>query len=337
MVYTLKNNSGFEVKFSSFGGKIMSIMAPDRHAKYENVVIGYANEAEYQTQDPYIGAICGRFANRIANGRFILDGRTYQLPVNLPPNHVHGGDKGFHTREWEVKQVDIPGRASAYKLSIISNNNDNGYPGKLQVDIHYSLTNDNEFIIEYRAVTDKDTVVNLTVHPYFNLHGNEKNNVLSHQLMVYANNYTPLNSHSIPNLGIQSVRKTAFDFTSLKTLREALNVSNDEQINQVGGIDHNFVLDKPVNDMGPAATLLETSNGRVLQVFTTQPGLQVYVGLHFDSKYTGYSGTKHGKYCGVALEAQHFPDSPNQQLFPDTTLRPGQEYQHTCVYKFLVD
>ncbi|TLX74654.1 galactose mutarotase [Labilibacter sediminis] len=334
-VFTLKNSNKVEVTFIGRGGQITGIKVPDAKGEIADVVIGYQTVEDALAGDGYFGALCGRYANRIVKGQFELEGTTYQLECNNGPNHLHGGVDGFNNRVWEVESVQDKRYEQAYKLSLVSEDGDQGYPGKLTVDVIYGLTEDNEFVIDYTANTTKATVINLTSHAYFNLKGAGTGTIEGHELELNASKYTPIDGEIGTVTGeIAPVKGTAMDFVDPKLIGEACN-SNDPQVKLVDGIDHNFVIAGFDGALRIAARLVDPESGREMEVYTDQPGVQIYTGSHFDGSETGKLGAPIEKWAGVALETQIFPDSPNKENFPNAVLEPGKEYKHTCVYKFL--
>jgi len=334
--FTLKNGHGVLVDFIARGGQIVSVKTPDRDGNIDDIIIGYDTVKEALAGDAYLGAICGRFANRIYQGKLNIDGKEYQLEVNNGPNHLHGGSAGFNSRVWDVVPHDSEDYAQAFKLSLVSPAEDQHYPGELVVDIIYGLTENNEFCIEYSARTSATTVVNLTSHPYFNLKGAGNGTIEDHQLQIFATSYTPLSKEKETVSGeIASVADTPLDFTRAKRIGQAC-ASNHEQIKMVDGIDHNFVINGYDKTLKPALELSESSSGRVLKVFTDQPGVQLYTGSHWDGSEKGKGGRPIVKWGGLAIETQKFPDSPNHSVFPTTFLVPGEEYVHKCIYAFSV-
>lgn len=332
--FTLKNSNGIEVQFIARGGQIISIKAPDKHGEFADIILGYDTVKEALEGDAYLGAICGRYANRIHKGNLKIDGKEYKLDVNNEPNHLHGGFDGFNSRVWEVEPFESDKYAQAYKLSLISPDGDQKYPGELAVVIIYGLTEQDEFCVDYHATTDKTTVVNLTSHPYFNLKGAGEGTIEGHFLQVNAVQFTPLSKEKGTVSGeIVDVTDTPLDFTYEKTIGEACTDDHD-QIKMVDGIDHNFVIDGYDGSLTLAATLSEPTSGRKLEVLTDQPGIQLYTGSHFDGSIKGKNGLPIVKWGGLAIETQKFPDSPNNPDFPSTILKPGETYNHYTVYKF---
>jgi aldose 1-epimerase len=330
--YILSNKNGVEIEFLSLGGKIKAIKIPNGPAKVD-IALGYDKPEEYVAGDAYMGALCGRFANRIGMGRFNLNGQTFQLAQNDRTNHLHGGNKGFNSLIWNVEKTVLNNYENAYKLSLTSANGDENYPGNLEVAVVYALNNNNEFFIDIKATTDKPTPVNLTSHPYFNLNGVGNGKIFNHELWINADAFTPLNEVSVPNGEIRSVKNTPMDFKSPVRLGDVIN-SAYEQIKLVSGLDHNWVLNNDKNALVKAAVLSEPESGRSIEVYTTQPGLQVYTSMHFDGTETGKGGIPFSPYSAVAIEAQNFPDAPNKSHFPNSILSPGETYHEIIVYKF---
>ena len=331
-IYTLRNKNGMEARITNYGGILVSLMVPDRNGKPGDVVLGYDSLAEYIKDSPYFGALVGRYANRIGKGRFTLNGVEYKLAINNGANHLHGGLKGFDKVVWDVNEKESrPG--GSLTLSYRSKDGEEGYPGDLSVKVVYSLTESNELRIEYRATTDKPTVVNLTHHSYFNLAGAGNGDILSHELFIDADLFTPVDSGLIPTGEMRSVKGTPMDFTQPTAIGARIN-SNDTQLKIAGGYDHNWVVNKPMKSFGLAARVLEKTTGRVMEVWTTEPGLQFYSGNFLSGSNIGKGGKRYEHRFGFCLETQHYPDSPNRPQFPSTTLNPGQTYSSTTVYRF---
>lgn len=331
-LYTLKNRNGMEVKIINFGGTVTSISVPDRSGKFADVVLGFNNVDDYLKPHPSFGTAIGRFGNRIAKGRFTLNGVEYKLAVNNGENHLHGGIKGFDDVFWtaeEVKTIDGP----AVRLSYLSKDGEEGYPGNLQVTMVYTLTERNELKIDYTATTDKDTVVNLTHHSYFNLAGEGNGDILKHRLKLNAARFTPTDAGSIPTGELRSVKGTPFDFLMPHAIGERIN-QDDEQLKFGGGYDHNYVINGRMGVLRQAAVVTDPSSGRVMEVWTTEPGVQLYTGNFLDGTLTGKSGKTYQKRFGFCLETQHYPDSPNKPNFPTTTLKKGATFKSTTIYRF---
>ena len=312
--YTLKNAHGLELRVIDYGGIILWLKAPDAAGHFADIVLGFDSLADYERSSPYFGAIIGRYGNRIAGGRFTLDGKTYTLAKNNGPNHLHGG----------------------LNLRYTSPDGEEGYPGTLRATVTYTLTNQNELIFDYAATTDRATPVNLTQHSYFNLAGDGTGDVLRHVVTLYADQFTPVDPTLIPTGQIASVAGTPFDFRTPTAIGARIE-QNDEQLRRGRGYDHNFVLDKGAGGSAAltlAARVAEPSTGRVMEIYTTEPGLQFYSGNFLDGTLHGKGGVVYRHRYGFAMETQHFPDSPNHPAFPSTILRPGQEYRSRTIYKF---
>ena len=339
-LYTLKNAHGMEAKVLDYGGIIVSLRVPDRNGRLDDVVLGFDSLGDYERGSPYFGAIIGRYGNRIARGRFTLDGRTYTLATNNGPNHLHGGVRGFDKVIWSVtpfQRSDSVGLVMNYT----SPDGEEGYPGTLRATVTYTLTDKNEFIFDYQATTDRPTPVNLTQHSYFNLAGDGKGDILGHVVRLNADRFTPVDSTLIPSGEIKSVAGTPFDFRTSTAIGARID-RNDEQLRYGRGYDHNFVLNKGgrggkggiEGDVTLAAHVYEPTTGRVMEISTTEPGLQFYSGNFLDSTLRGKQGVVYGRRSGFAMETQHFPDSPNKPAFPSTILRPGEEYRSRTIYRF---
>jgi aldose 1-epimerase len=331
-LYTLTNVNGLEARIMTYGATVVSLKVPDRRGKLADVVLGYESLEGYLKNSPFFGAIVGRYGNRIGKGRFSLNGKEYTLAKNNGENTLHGGTKGFDKVVWrakEAKQKD----GDSLSLSYLSKDGEEGFPGNLSVTVVYTLTNNNELKIEYSATTDKITVVNLTHHSYFNLAG--EGSILNHQLMIDANRFTPVDEGLIPTGELRSVKGTPMDFTRSSTIGARID-QQDEQLTFGKGYDHNWVLNNPGGKLAFAARVYEPGSGRVMEVFTTEPGLQFYSGNFLDGTITGKGGQVYKQRYGFCLETQHFPDSPNKPKFPSTVLKPGQHYTSTTIYKFAV-
>ena len=332
--YTLRNAAGMEVKCISFGGILTSIMTPDRQGRFANVALGFDSLAQYEAEHPYFGAITGRYANRIGGGEFSLDGLRYQLFQNDGDNSLHGGEVGFDKRVWRASESD-----GAVELKYRSPDGEEGYPGNLDVSVRYSLDADNGLRIDYDAATDAPTVINLTNHSYFNLQGEGEGAIYDHVLTLNADHYTPTDAGQIPTGEIAPVEGTPFDLRQGKTI-ESGQRSAHPQIAAAKGFDHNFVLNRAglaPGELRLAARVYEPRSGRVMEVWTTEPGIQFYAGNFLDATLVGASGRLYRQSDGFALETQRFPDSPNKQHFPSTVLRPGERFASTTVYRFSTD
>jgi aldose 1-epimerase len=329
-LYTLKNRSGVEARITDYGGIIVSLRVPDKNGTPGDIVLGYDSLPSYLAENPYFGALIGRYGNRIAGGRFSLDGDEFRLAANNGGNHLHGGMKGFDKVVWEVDEGgSIAERSLALRYS--SADGEEGYPGSLDVRVVYALTDSNELRITYTATTDRPTIVNLTHHSYFNLAGHNAGNILTHQMMIDADRYTPVSEGLIPTGELRTVDGTPFDFRVPTAIGARIN-QPDEQLRFAGGYDHNYVLNK--EGFGLAALVAEPQTGRVMEVWTTEPGLQFYSGNFLDGRLRGKGGATYIHRAGLCLETQHFPDSPNQPQFPSTVLRPGETYSSETVYRF---
>jgi aldose 1-epimerase len=324
--YTLTNANGVVVKILNYGGTVTSIQVPGRDGSKGDVVLGFDSLSGYQqTGMPYLGALIGRYGNRIANGKFTLDGNTYTLATNNNGNSLHGGLKGFDKVVWDASQAD-----SALTLTYVSKDGEEGYPGTLTAKVIYTLTADNALKIDYTATTDKATPINLTNHSYFNLSGGKSSTIEDHVLMINADKFTEVNAKLIPTGKLPDVKGGPMDFTSPKKIGQDLAKVD-------GGYDHNYVLNKKQNELTMAATAFDSASGRYMEMYTTEPGVQFYSGNFLDGKLKGAKGgASYVKHAGFCLEAQHFPDSPNQPQFPTTILKPGETYKQTTLYRFSV-
>jgi aldose 1-epimerase len=331
-IYTLRNSNGVEARISNYGGTVVSLMVPDRNGNFGDVVLGYDNLDDYIKDSPYFGCLIGRYGNRIANGRFSLNGVVYTLAVNNGPNALHGGLKGFDKVVWAARPASSK-LGPALELTYLSKDGEEGYPGNLKVKAVYTLTEDNGLRLDYTATTDRDTVVNLTQHSYFNLAG--KGDILGHVVMMPADRFTPVDSTLIPTGDLRPVAGTPFDFTKPAAIGARIN-QEDEQLKFGGGYDHNWVFKKNAGDLSLLARVTEPATGRVLEVLSTEPGLQFYSGNFLDGTLTGKGGWVYQFRNGFCMEPQHFPDSPNQPNFPSTVLKPGQTYRNTIIYRFSV-
>lgn len=329
--FALRNANGVEVRAIGFGGAIVSVRAPDREGRFADVVLGYDDLAGYLADDAYLGAVIGRYANRIRHGRFVLDGREYALATNDGPHHLHGGTRGFNQVPWAAEPFhDSDGIGVA--LARTSPDGEEGYPGIVEARLTYTLTDRDELRIDYHATTDRATPINLTQHSYFNLTGDPGRDVLGHELRIDADRFTPVDSTLIPTGDLAPVAGTPFDFRRPTEIGARIG-ADDAQLRRAGGYDHNWVLNGG-GGLAFAARAHEPATGRTLEVHTTQPGLQFYSGNSLDGGVRGKGGQRYGQRSGFCLETQHFPDSPNQPAFPSTVLRPGEAYASRTVYRF---
>ena len=333
-LYTLTNRSGMQVEITNYGGRVVSIMAPDRHGKMADIVLGFDNLAGYLGDHPYFGAIVGRYANRIAKGEFKLDGKVYHLPINNGPNSLHGGLKGFDKRVWTARELSQ--NHPALELTYLSKDGEEGYPGDLHVRVVYVLTDLDELRIDYYATTDKDTVLNLSNHTYFNLAGQASGDILKQVMMINASRFTPVDSSLIPTGQLESVAGTPLDFRKPTAIGARINADN-QQLKFARGYDFNYVLDRKGPGLILAARASDPQSGRMLEVLTTQPGLQFYTGNFLDGSVRGKGGVAYAFRSAFCLEAQHYPDSPNHPDFPTTELKPGETFSETTVFKFSIE
>jgi len=334
-LYTLRNSNGIETAITNYGGRIVTLKTPDRHKQFADIVLGCDKLDGYLAKNPYLGALVGRYANRIANGEFTLGTKTYLLDKNNGPNALHGGLKGFDKGARTGSSVDA-GDGPAVELKYLSPDGEDGYPGNLSVTVRYTLTDKDELRIDYHATTDKETILNLTNHSYFNLAGHAGGTILDHVVMINADKFTPVNEHLIPTGELRQVKETPFDFREPKAIGKHID-EKDQQIAYGIGFDHNYVLNKKQEGLSLAARVTEPNTGRTIEVSTTEPGVQFYTGNHLDGAAKGKGGAVYGFRTGFCLETQHFPDSPHHPEFPSTELRPGQIYRETTVFKFSID
>ncbi len=333
-LYTLKNKNGVIVKISDYGAIITELHLPDRNGNFADVVLGFDNMPDYETLTDYFGAVVGRYGNRIANAKFSIDGNEYTLEKNNNGNSLHGGFVGFDRKVWKASASTTKNTA-VLKLSLLSPDGENGFPGNLKVTVVYSLNNANELSVNYQATTDKPTVCNLTQHSYFNLLGAGNGNILNHEIIINADKFTPVDRNLIPTGSLKDVEGTPFDFRRPKTVGSRIEI-DDKQLRYGGGYDHNWVLNKEkAGIMTFAARVYEPVSGRQMEIFTTEPGMQFYCG-NFLKGQKGKGGKAYHYRYGMCFETQHFPDSPNQKDFPSTVLRPNETYNTTTVFKFSV-
>jgi aldose 1-epimerase len=334
MKYTLKNANGMQVAITNFGGHILSIMVPDKEGKFADITHSCDSLSQY-VKGNFFGPITGRYANRIAKGQFILDGKTYSLFKNNGPNSLHGGKIGFDKKVWAAAIVD--GEEPVLKLSYTSPDMEEGYPGQLEVIVSYTLQKDNALRIDYEAFTNKPTVINLTNHAYFNLTGYDgKNDILDHELIINANKMTPVDATLIPTGEITDVAGTPFDFQKSTKIGARIDDTTNAQIKLGGGYDHNFIFADSSKNLKLGAVVYDPKSGRQMEMHTTEPAVQFYTANFLRGTTIGKGGVKYQKRSGFCLETQHYPDSPNQANFPSTVLRPGQKYETTTIYKFSV-
>jgi len=331
-LYTLKNSGGMTMHVTNFGCRIVSLTAPDRDGHFADIMLGYDILEEYLRDKRHYGAVVGRYGNRVAGGKFSIDGYSYQLTQNRPPNHLHGGDGGFEYRIWDTEAL-MRGDAVGLKLRYSSKDGEEGYPGNLDATVCYWLTNDDELRIEYSATTDKPTPINLTNHSYFNLAGAGNGDILGHELMLAADHFTPVDQALIPTGELRPVAGTPFDFAKPMPIGARVD-ADDRQIKYGGGYDHNFVFSRWDGKLRLVGTLYDPKSGRFMEMLTTEPGVQFYCGNFLNDNDIGKGGKRYGRRSGLCLETQHFPDSPNKPQFPSCILRPDERYHHVTIYRF---
>jgi aldose 1-epimerase len=329
-LFTLTNSKGAVAKITNFGATLTEVWMPDRTGRKRDIVLGFDSLDGYLGKEPYFGATVGRYANRIANGQFTLDGKTYQLAINDPPNSLHGGTVGFDRKVWKAEPIDVP-HAASVKFSYHSPDGEENYPGNLDVTVQYTLTDDDELKLDYTATTDKATIVNLTNHTYWNLAGADSGDVLKQVLMLNADSYTPVNANLIPTGQILPVAGTPFDFTKPMAIGSRIT---DPSVQSHKGYDNNYVVNGAPGAMRLAARATDPDSGRTMEVWTTEPGIQLYTSNYLDGTLNGKRGIHYKQYGAFALETQHFPDSINQPAFPPVILRPGQTFHEATTYKF---
>jgi len=330
-LFTMTNAQGMEIRATNYGGIVVSLRVPDKKGNLDDIALGFDDLRGYLANTPYFGAIIGRYGNRIANGKFTLDGKEYSLARNNGPNSIHGGLKGFNKVLWQAEPFQSPAGVGII-LTYTSKDGEEGYPGNLKTKVTYTLTDKNEWIIDYEAVADNATPLNLTEHTYFNLAGEGKGNILGHILQLKANHFTPVDQNLIPVGELRAVKNTPLDFTEPTAIGARID-ADYEQLHLGRGYDHNFAIDQKGSDPVLAARVKEPTSGRVLEVYTTEPGLQFYTGNFLDGTITGKQGHVYKRRYGFCLETQHFPDSPNHPDFPTTILRPGRTYHSRTIYK----
>ena len=332
-LYTLTNKNALEARIITYGGRIVSLKTADRSGKMADIVLGFDTLKAYEKENPFFGALVGRYGNRIGKAKFSLNGTEYKLAVNNGVNHLHGGIKGFDKMVWAAKEIAGEGMVGL-ELTYLSKDGEENYPGNLQTKVTYTLNDANELKVAYDATTDKDTVVNLTNHTYFNLTGAGEGDILGTELMLNASRFTPVDKGLIPTGVLQPVKDTPFDFMKATAIGARINDEKDEQIKFGGGYDHNFVLDKGAGGLTKAAEAFDAKTGRVMELFTTEPGVQFYTGNFLDGSLTGKGGKVYNKRYAFCLETQHYPDSPNKPDFPSTVVKAGGRYQTETMWKF---
>ncbi|HOD38850.1 MAG: galactose mutarotase [Candidatus Marinimicrobia bacterium] len=329
--YKISNDKGVSAEIISYGAIVVSLTAPNRNGQMEDIILGFDDLASYEKDNTFQGAIVGRYGNRIAGGKFSLDGKVYQLNLNDGPNHLHGGPKGFFKVIWDIEQLD----SQSVRLTYVSPDGEEGYPGEVKISVVYTITDDDALRIDYYGTTDRPTILNPTSHCYFNLSGTPKNTILDHELMLNADFFTPIDEFSIPTGEIRPVAGTPLDFREPKPIGRDIN-AEDEQIKFGKGYDHNWVINGKPGQVRLAATVYESKSGRLMECLTDQAGLQFYSGNFLDGSLIGKGGIRYNYRCALCLEAQAFPDSPNKPHFPSVVLRPGEEYRQTTIYRFSV-
>ena len=331
-LFSLTNASGMKMTVMNYGGIITSLTAPDKNGNFEDIVLGYDSLSGYLTKSPYFGALIGRYGNRIGKGKFTLDGKHYQLPQNNNGNSLHGGANGFDKRFWNIEEYPVANGA-AVKLTYVSKDMEEGYPGTLNAQVIYHLTDNNELKFFYEATTDKPTVINLTQHTYFNLSGNSKSDILQHELFLSADEFVPVDNTLIPTGELKKVSETPFDFKTPTAIGSRID-KKDQQLEFGKGYDHCWVLNTQGDTSKVAATLYDPTSGRVMSVKTSEPGIQFYSGNFLDGSITGKFNTVYKQRYGLCLETEHFPDSPNKKNFPSVVLKPGETYRTQTMYTF---
>ena len=332
-IYKLRNSNGMEARIITYGGIVVSLKVPDKDGRLGDVVLGYDNLDGYLRNNPYFGALIGRYGNRIGGAKFILGDKTYTLAANDGPNSLHGGKKGFDKVVWKAIKADIGPQGPRLELIYFSKDGEEGYPGNLTVKATYTVTGNNALRVDFKAVTDEDTIVNLTHHSYFNLAGH--GDILGHMVYINANKFTPVDSGLIPTGELRPVKGTPFDFCQPTAIGARIN-QNDEQLKFGKGYDHNWIINKPMEELALMARVTEQTTKRVLEVYSTEPGLQFYSGNFLDGTITGKNGLVYKHRNGFCMEPQHYPDSPNKLMFPTVKLKAGKIYTNTIIYKFSV-
>jgi len=333
-LFTLTNHSGVTAEITNYGGKVVSIIVPDKNGVFKDVVLGFDHIDDYISGNPYFGALIGRYANRIRKGKFSLLGKEYQLVKNNGENHLHGGIVGYNDVVWDATFLDN-NKEQSLELNYLSIDGEESYPGNLSLKVTYTLTDENELKINYYATTDQTTIINLTHHSFFNLKGEGNGDVLDHELYINSDTFTPTNAESIPTGEFKNVEGTLMDFRNFTAIGERIE-QKDEQLQFGNGYDHNWILKTGKNSIVLAAAVHEPESGRYMEVWTDQPGMQFYSGNYLDGSDIGKGGKKYPKRSAFCLESQHFPDAPNQLHFPSTILEPSKKYDYTCIYKFSI-
>jgi aldose 1-epimerase len=334
-LYTLKNSKGAEARIMTYGGIVQSLKVADKSGNFGDVVLGYDNVDDYVRNNPYFGCLVGRYGNRIGGGKFTLEGQTYTLATNNGPNSLHGGLKGFDKVIWKATKATVGSNGPRLELNYLSKDGEEGFPGNLDVTATYTLTDDNELRLDFRATTDKTTVANLTHHSYFNLRGQGNGDILGHEVFINSDKTTPVDKDLITTGEYTSVEGTPFDFRNSTAIGARIN-NPDTQLQYGPGYDHNWVINNPAGKLGLQARVYEPTTGRVMEVLSDEPGLQFYAGNFLDGTITGKGGKVYPRRSGFCMEPQHYPDSPNKPQFPSVTLRPGETYRNTIIYKFSV-
>jgi len=332
-LFTLTNSHGSSVQITNFGGIIISFNVPDRDGKRDSIVLGKDTLEEYEAGHPFFGVITGRYANRIAKGKFTVEGKEYQLAINNGPNSLHGGKEGFDKKLWAVSSSSVKDGTPTLVLSYTSPDGEEGYPGTLRCEVTYSFNDAGELKIDYTATTDSTTVVNLTNHSYFNLAGHGKGDILDHTLQLYCDAYTETDENLIPTGEIKPVEGTPLDFRKPFRIGARIDQKDFAPLRYGAGYDHNFVIRGKAGALRPAALVTDPASGRTLECLTTEPGVQLYTNNHMGGEVKGRDGRTYGRRSAFCLETQHYPDSPNHLSFPSTELKPGETYRHTCIYR----